>query len=359
MNNVNSYQVGGTHYKTSNNYQHWDFVIDCELDYLSGCMTKYVARWRNVFENNPEKALEDLEKSKHYIEKAKAKIKKKIRGNSKSMNLFLSNLNTNDANFIQQVLECEWVAAQRLLSNLIGECKLKLGEPAGDYTNQGNAPIEKTGLTIREQIERMLEMQDHLNHQIFPDWRVRDFPWYRAIISEANELIDQIGWKWWKNEIPNEGQCILEIIDIWHFGMSEMMVSLEGEDLISTIEDAMSNLNPNPKFSKHKLEITELFISECLVSNSFPLYRFFELASSFGLTTGELYKLYIGKQVLNRFRQDHGYKEGTYIKLWGELEDNHYLMSILDNIDLSEYMEQHIYNSLGELYGEFNAAILQ
>ncbi|MFA6630524.1 MAG: dUTPase, partial [Sulfuricurvum sp.] len=35
-----------------------------------------------------------------------------------------------------------------------------------------------------------------------------------------------------------------------------------------------------------------------------------------------LYRLYVGKNILNQFRQDHGYKEGHYIKIWNGLEDN-------------------------------------
>lgn len=34
-----------------------------------------------------------------------------------------------------------------------------------------------------------------------------------------------------------------------------------------------------------------------------------------------LYRLYVGKNVLNFFRQDHGYKDDSYIKVWQERED--------------------------------------
>jgi hypothetical protein len=30
----------------------------------------------------------------------------------------------------------------------------------------------------------------------------------------------------------------------------------------------------------------------------------------------------MGKNILNQFRQDHGYKEGIYIKVWNGEEDN-------------------------------------
>ena len=40
------------------------------------------------------------------------------------------------------------------------------------------------------------------------------------------------------------------------------------------------------------------------------------------LNATQLYRLYVGKNILNQFRQDHGYKEGNYIKVWNGEEDN-------------------------------------
>ena len=41
-------------------------------------------------------------------------------------------------------------------------------------------------------------------------------------------------------------------------------------------------------------------------------------------------KLYIGKNCLNQFRQDNGYKEGHYIKVWNGKEDNVVMVEILE-----------------------------
>lgn len=62
MNDVNEIQVGGQHYKTE--YQHWDFVLDTNQDYLIGNATKYVAR------HAKKNGREDLLKAHHYINKA-------------------------------------------------------------------------------------------------------------------------------------------------------------------------------------------------------------------------------------------------------------------------------------------------
>ena len=45
----------------------------------------------------------------------------------------------------------------------------------------------------------------------------------------------------------------------------------------------------------------------------------------------KLFDIYIGKNVLNKFRQDHGYKDGTYKKIWNGVEDNIIMNEILQN----------------------------
>ena len=58
---VNATQIGGTHYRSS--YQHWDFVSDMGLNYLLGCTTKYVTRYKL------KNGVQDLRKAVHYAEK--------------------------------------------------------------------------------------------------------------------------------------------------------------------------------------------------------------------------------------------------------------------------------------------------
>ena len=39
------------------------------------------------------------------------------------------------------------------------------------------------------------------------------------------------------------------------------------------------------------------------------------------------------KNVLNFFRQDNGYKDGSYIKLWDGKEDNQHLVELTTELD--------------------------
>ena len=59
---ANAYQVGGSHYVSS--YQHWDLVMLVDQNYLEGCSTAYVVRWRKKV-----KPVEDLKKALHYLNK--------------------------------------------------------------------------------------------------------------------------------------------------------------------------------------------------------------------------------------------------------------------------------------------------
>ena len=50
-----------------------------------------------------------------------------------------------------------------------------------------------------------------------------------------------------------------------------------------------------------------------------------------GVNLYSLYECYIAKNVLNRFRQNNGYKEGSYKKIWNGHEDNEVMSEILSN----------------------------
>ena len=65
----------------------------------------------------------------------------------------------------------------------------------------------------------------------------------------------------------------------------------------------------------------------------------------------ELFKQYVGKNVLNFFRQDHGYKDGTYIKIWHGKEDNEHLSEILNNAEnIDNDFADVVYQSLESVY---------
>ncbi len=79
-------------------------------------------------------------------------------------------------------------------------------------------------------IAEMLGMQNQLNTQIHPDWKNQNYDWNRAIWIECAELMDKIGWKWWKHQEIDRDQAVLELVDIWHFILSEAIRSEVEQD---------------------------------------------------------------------------------------------------------------------------------
>ena len=73
---------------------------------------------------------------------------------------------------------------------------------------------------IEQQIATMLDMQNDINSKIDPDWKDKERPWDRAIWVEAAEMMDHIGYKWWKHQGIDIYQVQLELVDIWHFALS-------------------------------------------------------------------------------------------------------------------------------------------
>jgi len=178
---------------------------------------------------------------------------------------------------------------------------------------------------VNQQIVAMLELQDAMNTKVHEQWRIQGFEWYRAIWIECAELMDHYGWKWWKKQTPDKEQVTLELIDIWHFGLS-LMMEQESEDV-------------------------ECFASAVLSSKSFDLKGFVMLMRSIDLSFEDLYRHYVGKNVLNFFRQDNGYKNGTYVKNWRGKEDNEHLVDIIQTIEIvAESFRDDVYAALQQRY---------
>jgi hypothetical protein len=206
-------------------------------------------------------------------------------------------------------------------------------------------------------LESMLVLQDGVNAKINVDWREAGNPWYRAIWTECSELMDHIGWKWWKRQEPDMAQIHLELVDILHFGLSELL-QLHGSaraaatcSIVAYEEYAAAR--PSQCDVATRLSLVEKFASDSLSNRSFDLRTFGKLATAFELAELSLFEKYVGKNVLNTFRQDHGYRDGTYQKIWSGREDNEWLSEIVSEIpkDGSTFSEE-LYRQLSSKYRE-------
>lgn len=203
------------------------------------------------------------------------------------------------------------------------------------------------GEALREKIKEMLDLQNKINEKVHPHWREQNFEWYRAIWVECAELLDHYGWKWWKKQSPNQAQIELELVDIWHFGLSILLSNYDIEKSISLISEGMIDQRGSGKFREN----LEDFTSNTLQTRSFDLKRFNQVMNDVGLTFEKLYVGYISKNVLNSFRQDKGYQAGTYLKDWGGIEDNEYLIRLASKMDpKSENFSSELYTLMEKEY---------
>ena len=210
---------------------------------------------------------------------------------------------------------------------------------------------------MNTKILRMLELQNNMNLKVNPDWQHQNFAWYRAIWIECAELLEHHGWKWWKKQTPDIEQIKLELVDIWHFGLSMLINEYKDHKLIA--KNVSKELFQHHNDSSDFLENVELFAAQVLTQKKFPTAQFYALLDFLDMDFNELYRMYIGKNVLNFFRQDHGYKTGEYIKVWQGKEDNEYLVEIIQQLDVnSETFQEDIYQQLSLAYEEKNSKLL-
>ena len=204
--------------------------------------------------------------------------------------------------------------------------------------------------TSREKkILSMMLMQDAINRQIDEDWAEKGREWYRAIWIECAELMEHYGgWKWWKKDHPDMEQVLLEIVDIWHFGLSDLLVTDSNRDLVAASVTADWY---NKKKGGNFHDAVESLAQACLSTKRFPVGEFGAILRACDISFDNLYHFYVGKNVLNRFRQDYGYKTGGYIKDWNGKEDNEGLSEILMNSSFSaDNLETQIYAELESIY---------
>lgn len=202
---------------------------------------------------------------------------------------------------------------------------------------------------MQQAFATMLRMQDKMNRKVHPEWIDQRFEWYRAIWIECGELIEHYGYKWWKKQEPDMDQVRLEAIDIWHFGMSALFHP--EKDLEQLAQEMATSLSDYSYGGQGVREATEALAEFCLASKSFSVPLFWDLLNATEMSFDDLYQQYVGKNVLNFFRQDNGYKQGTYIKQWQGREDNEHLVDILNQLDsASSGFADEVYAALQQRY---------
>jgi dimeric dUTPase (all-alpha-NTP-PPase superfamily) len=201
---------------------------------------------------------------------------------------------------------------------------------------------------MKDKLLVMLELQDSMNSRVNADWRQAENEWYRAIWTECAEMLDHYGWKWWKHQQPDLDQVQLELVDIFHFAMSDYLLQAENNDQVATrILDEMDS----PDGIDDIRQAIEAMAQSTIAEQSMHFSAFANIMRLIDMDFDQLYRIYVGKNVLNFFRQDHGYKDGSYIKVWQGREDNEHLAELLTSLDSESLnFKEQVYQGLQSRY---------
>ncbi len=227
-----------------------------------------------------------------------------------------------------------------------------------------------------DKILLMLQLQAQLNESTNgEDWTKgvtkngKTINWRRCIYMECAEMVDSFSWKHWKsiNQEPDWDNLQIEVVDVWHFimslaienysqnlkgGIEDLAISISNLPSFSTIDTKNSTFGLQDKVIEKVENIIRLSLEEDELKLDELFNEFFDLVLMSGLNLETLYRLYVGKNILNQFRQDNGYKDGTYVKVWNGEEDNIVMKRIWE--DNGDIKPELLYKELAKAYFALN-----
>lgn len=230
-------------------------------------------------------------------------------------------------------------------------------------------------MTPKEILVQMFTLQQQLNNETNGEgWESgytknnKLINWKRCIYMECAELIDSFAWKHWKNiNAPTDWNNVkVEIVDIWHFIMSLFLEHYKNNSLgdIEKISEDISSTKSFGDFCTDAKDVSESDSLEIVndveemmhITTGYKfdyfdelLISYFKMSTKCGINLNELYTFYLAKNVLNKFRQDHGYQEGSYKKTWNGKEDNEVMVELLGQKNMSI---EETYRSLEQEYSK-------
>jgi dimeric dUTPase (all-alpha-NTP-PPase superfamily) len=210
------------------------------------------------------------------------------------------------------------------------------------------------------QAQIMLQLQDNMNAKVNPQWLSTRSPFLRAVVIEGAEAIEHHGWKWWKKQDCDLEQLQMELVDIWHFVLSELLLQSDGEHAPAQAYIFDNIAQEEVQFDGKQWQFAELNLLEKLelliglaAAKRTSIGLFSALLVDCKMTWLDLYQQYVSKNVLNFFRQDNGYKQGTYRKVWDGREDNEHLVQLMADLDASALsFQEDLYQALHQRYSQ-------
>ena len=211
----------------------------------------------------------------------------------------------------------------------------------------------------------MLNRQKAVNEIVAGrNWFEKGLDWRTAVVVEAGELIDSLDWKWWKHQDTDVDNAKIECVDIWHFVLSMVAEATIKQQIQKDSADEELNFIVKTTSNKEKKLDEKLVIEQVIQLISIvsenknanfykvisAVQKTCELSYSLDMDIEEVAKLYFGKSVLNEFRQRHGYKDGTYQKIWHGKEDNKAMIEMSNTLSYGPTFEENLNQMLEDMY---------
>lgn len=189
-----------------------------------------------------------------------------------------------------------------------------------------------------ECFKQIVGLQDSFNSKLNQNWKTANYDWASYLMVESAEQLDSLDIYHWKNKKNDLDNFKVEVIDNLHFLTSLCQTIFDNEGVATLFNTKFAKVSKMEQDDKDTLiNLTKYFCykilqfdftnqAESLVSATETLFK---LMVKLDINSPQkVYQEYLVKNVLNIFRKNNGYKEGTYIKAWGvdesenPIEDN-------------------------------------
>jgi len=212
------------------------------------------------------------------------------------------------------------------------------------------------------QIKTLLDLQDRLNNNTAgTNWKKgiasngKKIYWDICILTECAEILESTTYKHWKDvsRQPDIENIKIEIVDILHFILSSYLERYDIKVVIDILVNSESRVMDKMVYSDDDTIKTTKALMYCVLYDFNYMFSTFKylVANIPDFTMLDVYNLYIGKNVLNQFRQDNGYKEGKYVKQWKDMNNSNI---VEDNVILQSIMKDMATVTYDELYKELS-----
>ena len=211
-------------------------------------------------------------------------------------------------------------------------------------------------------VEYAVQLQDQFNSRLSENWKQERTmtDWATTILTEGAEFIESLPWKWWKKIEPDYDNLKLEAVDLLHFIISALlMLKYDCSTTAKYIENNIRFVDGDYRLMQkyigltvvqadlydkdERSEIRKDVLKAALATNLMNVLNQAISIAKFK-SIDDVFKLYVFKNALNHLRQELGYKEGKYQKLWdGVHEDNYFMIRLAERttspVTLEEALE--------------------